>query len=352
MIGTSYYHHLDDLRDGMEETSGGFVDLLAMLYGVHLQNSMSIGVPRAYVEEQMLGTTIRGTILTHRLVPGIWIHPHKIEQRVTEYVEDHLLNQFLRWGGEHLLRMASSPHAIDALESGLAYLSSVRAIPPPLSWVETFELSRVDDHVELLFGLAKLVYKMSGVALLDDNEAETTKSTEELVPSLVFSTWNVFENYCYSITRDAVSEIDQSLKVTYDARSKVTLAERVGDGRRLVHQPDIVVRSAEDGTIVPFVFDAKYSDRAFGRVPDRDARNQVLVAANDLQSPHAILMMPPYGGMDGERRRITWDLKSKEQWSTNTISVIYTNPLSESDPDAREKEVRWLAEELVAVQQT
>ena len=296
--------HVDNnLTSALDLATLSMPDLLAEMFLASYAKGAARGLPRGYVAEQGIGTTLRGKLDTSRL--NEWVaRPWELPYVTDLLTDDTALARLLRWSAECLAATVKAPGRGRAMREVLAGLAHVGKRPPHL--LEAQRITLGPQHQAL--DAARVV----GLLLLEGAGVHHA-SGEHALSGFLWNSDVIYENYVYWLCRRAASQSGRRVD-----KKAIDFGEVIrGGGSKLKTTPDVVFKDA-DGVPVA-VTDSKY--KRLGSRPKASDTYQVLTAGHVLGCQRVSLTYP----VSVDREPTVWQVPSALGGSDIELTALPIN---------------------------
>lgn len=225
-------------------TASSFFDAIGVLFWNELKTVLDQGLHRDYVQTQATEEYVRGRIDVQRQLQRPGPQPTDFAVQYDEFTTDTVLNRAVLTAARVLIRLVRDAELAGRLRHEEQRLRQFTTVAPvSIEAVERIELTRLNEHYEMLLDLTKTV--------LSKEFFEDITAGENRALALFVNMNDVFERIVERAFRAAAAEIGN---LTVEDQASI---KNIVEGPHAVSmRPDIVVRQ-DDGTPVA-VLDAKW----------------------------------------------------------------------------------------------
>ncbi|MFC7027182.1 McrC family protein [Halomicroarcula sp. GCM10025324] len=229
-------------------TASSFFDAIGVLFLTELKTVLDQGLHRDYVRTQAVQDNVRGRINVQRQLQRPDPTPTDFAVEYDEFTTDTVLNRAVLAAVRVLTGLVRDSELAGQLRHQEQRLRQFTTVEPvPLEAVERIELSRLNEHYEVLLDLTRTVLARE---FFEDISAGTNRSL-----ALFVNMNEVFERLVERAFRAAAKDIGG---LTVEGQASI---QNIIDGPHAVSmQPDVLVRH-DDGTPAT-VIDAKWKTGA------------------------------------------------------------------------------------------
>lgn len=225
-------------------TDSSFFDAIGVLFWNELTTVLDQGLHRDYVRTQAVEDHVRGQIDVQRQLQRPGPQPTDFAVEYDEFTTDTILNRAVLSATRALVRLVRDPTLTGRLrheEQRLRQFTSVR--PVSLEAVNRIELSRLNEHYEMLLDLTRTV--------LSREFFEDITAGENRALALFVDMNDVYERIVERACRAAASELGE-----LDVEGQDSIPTVVEGPHARSMRPDVVVRGPDEEAVA--VLDAKW----------------------------------------------------------------------------------------------
>lgn len=304
--------HVDDrLTSANDHASLSMPDLLAEMFIASYSKGAARGLPRGYLTERSIGTTLRGSLDTERL--GDWVaRPWELPYVADHLTDDTPLARLLRWSAECLSATVKAPGRARAVREIAAGLAHVGRQPPHLFDAQRIALGVQHQALEAAHVVGVLLLEGAGIHHANGDHA---------LSGFLWNSDVIYENYVFWLCQRAASRRGERV-----SKGTLTFGEVIsGTGSRLETTPDVVFRDAHGAAVA--VTDSKY--KRLGTRPKAPDTYQVMTAGHVLGCQRISLTYP----VAKDREPTVWRVSSVLGGKDIELTALPLNLMSLARPD-------------------
>jgi 5-methylcytosine-specific restriction enzyme subunit McrC len=225
-------------------TASSFFDAIGILFWNELRAVLNKGLHRGYVRTQAVEEHVRGRIDVQRQLQRSGPQPTDFTVEYDKFTPDTVLNQAVLAAARVLVPLVRDPELAGRLrhqEQRLRQFTTVTSVS--VEAVNRIELSRLNEHYEMLLDLTKTV--------LSREFFEDIKSGENRALALFVNMNDIFERIVERSFRAAAKKLS-GLKV----EGQASIQDIVEGPHAVSMRPDVVVRRDDETPLT--VVDAKW----------------------------------------------------------------------------------------------
>jgi 5-methylcytosine-specific restriction endonuclease McrBC regulatory subunit McrC len=293
------------------ETQSNFIDIFADWYNRRLQREALHGLPHSYVSQMDALGTLRGRLNLGRQIMAIARGQATLECDFDTFDANTLLNQTLKAGLRAAISLCSDSQLSRKLRSTVKLLDNVsdKIITPEVANQVKLRRNEIKTFQPLL-SLAKLFLQRKSPKIEGDSQGGQAFG-------LMFSMWQLFEEYGLNTINKSLSKIIDPTGATYFAKGQEKeryLGSYIDKGEiknDFQIRPDIIIYKKTDSKSKPlpvYVADTKWKDpednKGNLKVKSADAY-QLFVYSHiytnkDSHPLELALLYPQAGNSDGD----------------------------------------------------